>query len=264
MESSIHFHHHAHTTSLIALATVCAAFVFLYLWAALRQKRRNKSWSPWRCAFFSMGMVLLGAAFSPSLVHQAHHNLSAHMLQHLLIGMFAPIALVMSAPLALLLRTLPLTIARKLVRFFSAPVFFWISHPVMALVLNIGGMYILYLTPLYVLSQQNTIVHYFVHWHFLVAGYLFVWSLIGPDPLPHKHGAMLRIMVLFVAIAAHTLLTKLMYALHIPANAGYSAEDIEYAAKLMYYGGDIAELIVAAILFAVILRSRPATQEVLH
>jgi putative membrane protein len=80
----------------------------------------------------------------------------------------------------------------------------------------------------------------------------------------HHHAHTTSLIALATVCAAFVFLYLWAALRQIPANAGYSAEDIEYAAKLMYYGGDIAELIVAAILFAVILRSRPATQEVLH
>lgn len=57
----------------------------------------------------------------------------------------------------------------------------WLSHPISALFLNIGGMYVLYLTPLYETSLHSTAVHYWVHIHFLMAGYLFAWAIAGPD-----------------------------------------------------------------------------------
>src|SRR5690606_34815391 len=104
-----------------------------------------------------------------------------HMVQHLLIGMFAPLALVLAAPLTLTLRSVPRRASQWLVRVLHSEFVVWLSHPISALFLNIGGMYVLYLTPLYETSLHSTAVHYWVHIHFLLAGYLFAWAIAGPD-----------------------------------------------------------------------------------
>ena len=57
-------------------------------------------------------------------------------------------------------------------------------------------------------------------------------------------------LVLFAAIAAHAVLGKLMYAYGFPRDAGLELAEIEAAAQLMYYGGDLAELILALVFFA--------------
>lgn len=250
-----HIHHHA-GYSLIILVLGCSIFIFLYLCAARHQQKAAKGWSSRRSFCFAIGILLIGLALSPWIAHQVHHNFRAHMMQHLLIGMFAPIALVMSAPITLLLRSISVNSARQLARCFSARPFYWLTHPATTLFFNIGGMYALYLTPLYALSLDNKFVHFFVHWHFLAAGYLFVWSLMGPDPLPHRTGAGFRTLILFISVAAHSLLTKLIYALHLPIDMGYEVEVIEDAAKIMFYGGDIAELVLAVIFFGLVFRER--------
>jgi putative membrane protein len=60
----------------------------------------------------------------------------------------------------------------------------------------------------------------------------------------------LRLTVLFLGIATHSTLAKVMYAYELPRDAGHSPEQIRAAAKLMYYGGDLAELLVAIAFFA--------------
>lgn len=60
--------------------------------------------------------------------------------------------------------------------------------------------------------------------------------------------------MLFLAGAAHATLGKLMYGHALPRGAGLAVEEIEAAAKLMCYGGDIAELALAVMLFITWLR----------
>lgn len=219
----------------------------LYLWGAWQEGRR---WHRWRTASFALGAVLLAAAFLPGLVGWAHHDLRGHMLQHLLIGMLAPLALTLAAPVTLALRALPVRAARVTTALLHRRPVRIVSHPVTALLLNVGGMYALYLTPLYTLSLSNPWLHWWIHLHFLVAGYLFTWAIAGPDPAPGRPGLPLRLCVLFFAMAAHAYLSKLMYIELLPATGLHDPAQIRAAAKLMYYGGDVAELLVAVALFA--------------
>jgi putative membrane protein len=205
---------------------------------------------------FTVGSALLVIAFSPPMVEWGHSDLRGHMSQHLLLGMFAPIALMLGAPGTLLLRSVPVTVARRIVDVAASMPVRCLSHPVTALALNVGALYLLYLTPLYQMSFREPGLHLWLHLHFVLAGYLFCWSIAGPDPAPHRPGMRLRLVVLFVAIAAHTVLGKLMFAYGFPRDAGHDPAEIEGAAQLMFYGGDIAELLLALVFFAAWYRQR--------
>lgn len=220
-----------------------------YLMAAFRQHHFGKPWPKRRVLFFSIGSLLLGIALLPRLHHFSMHDIRGHMIQHLLIGMLAPIGLALGAPMTLLLKTLPKTLSRLIARFLHRPFMQTLSHPVTALSLNIGGMFVLYLTPLYVLSLSHWPIHILVHVHFLLAGYLFAWSIAGSDPTPYRSSFGVRLGVLFIAIATHGVLSKYMYAHALPAGTPHPPEQIREAAKLMYYGGDFSELLLVIALF---------------
>lgn len=85
-------------TSLSAPLLLIAGILIAYLVAVIRQRRAARNW---RIASFISGIVLLAVAMSPPLVNFAHHDLRGHMIQHLLIGMLAPISLVLAAPVTL-------------------------------------------------------------------------------------------------------------------------------------------------------------------
>lgn len=230
---------------------ICICVFILYMAAVFKNNRTKKRWNPWRSMSFGLGLFLCCVAMHPSFVAYAHHSLSGHMYQHLLIGMLAPIGLVMGAPITLALSTLPADAARFLSAILRSKIFHLLSHPVTALVLNIGGMFLLYVTSLYAASQHYALLHHFIHFHFLAAGYLFTWSIVGPDPAPKRPGFRLRLYVLFISAAAHAYLGKAMYAYLWPQGTLHSAQEIMAAAKIMYYGGDIAELLLIIIFFTI-------------
>ncbi|MEV4351300.1 cytochrome c oxidase assembly protein [Actinoplanes sp. NPDC049596] len=197
----------------------------------------------WRTAFFLTGCTLLVAGFAlPGA------DFGTHMLQHLLIGMLGPLGLVLGAPVTLLLRTLPRPAGRFAGRLLRNPYVHVISHPLVALTLNLGGLALLLLTPLYETVTRSAGPHLLVHVHFLLAGYLFAWVIAGPDPAPNRPPVPARLVVLGVAIAFHAVLSQLIYAglVDLPVPAA----DRRAGAELMYYGGDIAELLLAAALVA--------------
>ncbi|WP_445156917.1 cytochrome c oxidase assembly protein [Halomonas sp. E14] len=255
---------HTNDTALLAwlpLALACLVTV-AYLLAARRQRRLGNPWSHWRSAFFVLGSLLVILALAPPMMSRAHHDLNSHMALHLVLGMLAPLAWVLAAPVTLLLRALPQAAARRVAAWLGSVPVRVVSHPLSALLLNIGGMYLLYLTPLYALSLHHALLHHWVHLHFLVAGYLFCWAILAaPDASPHRLSLHFRLGVLFLSMAAHALLGKLMYGYHWPRGTGHSVAEIQAAAQWMYYGGDLAELLLAVALLALWLRTPPERRQ---
>ena len=233
---------------LVLLVLVPAAVLAVYLLGA-RRERRNSAWSSGRIASFTVGTAMLIAAMSPPVSDWAHHDLRGHMIQHLLLGMFAPLGLALGAPGTLLLRNVPASVGRRIVAFLDTVPLRFLVHPVTAALLDIGGMYVLYLTPLYSLSLGDPLLHILVHVHFVVSGYVFTWSLAGPDPAPHRPGMLMRLAVLFLATAAHASLGKIMYGYGYPRGTMADPGEIQAAAQWMYYGGDLAGLLLTVAFF---------------
>ncbi|MFD7462096.1 MULTISPECIES: cytochrome c oxidase assembly protein [unclassified Streptomyces] len=234
-------------TALPALAVlVCAA---AYLWLAHRARDRNpvRGWSHRRTASFLTGLLLLGIALLPPVASTAHTDFRGHMVQHLLIGMYAPLALVLGAPVTLLLRTLPAAGARRITSALHSRPARLLTRPTVALALTTGSLAVLYFTPLYNATAAHPAGHWLLHAHFLLAGCLFAHVIAGPDPAPARPGVRTRLVHIGVAIAAHAVISQLMYG-------GYRVDirapipEVKAAAEIMYYGGDIAELLLAGAL----------------
>ncbi|MDJ0344906.1 cytochrome c oxidase assembly protein [Streptomyces sp. H10-C2] len=232
-------------------AVAVALLAGIYLLLARRAGARNPAlgWGRWRTVSFLSGSAVLAGALLPPVAPFAHADFRGHMLQHMLIGMYAPLALVLGAPITLLLRTLPAARARRLAGLLHSRPLRVVAHPVMALMLSTGTLAVLYYTPLFNATMDRPVLHWLMHAHFLLSGCLFVWVIAGPDPAPARPGVPARLVVLGVAVAAHATISQLMYGgflidVHAPI------PQLRGGAEIMYYGGDIAELLLAAALVA--------------
>ncbi|MES4893150.1 cytochrome c oxidase assembly protein [Streptomyces sp. NPDC096012] len=233
-----------------------------YLFLAHRARRRNpvRAWSAWRGASFLTGLFLLAVALLPPFAPFAHGDFRGHMAQHLLVGMYAPLALVLGAPVTLVLRALPAARARRLTLVLHSRPARLLAQPAVALLLSTGSLAVLYFTPLYDFAMARPAGHRLLHAHFLLSGCLFAHAVAGPDPAPRRLGVRARLICLGCAIAAHSVVAQLMYGgfwvdVHAPI------PQVQGGAEIMYYGGDIAELLLAAALVATWRperRARPA------
>lgn len=235
------------TLPAIFLLTAAGAYLLLARRAGLRNPALG--WSRWRTTGFLTGTVLLGVALLPPVADFAHEDFRGHMVQHMLIGMYAPLALVLAAPVTLLLRTLPAVRGRQLTAVLHSPPARVIAHPAVALALSTGSLAVLYFTPLYNATTDNPAAHWLLHAHFLLSGCLFAYIIASPDPAPSRPGVRARLVYLGVAIAAHAVISQLMYGgFWVDINA--PIYQVQAGAEIMYYGGDIAELLLAAALVA--------------
>ncbi|WP_367652226.1 cytochrome c oxidase assembly protein [Streptomyces sp. LB8] len=243
--------------STIVLVLVAAAAGHLLL--VRRARRRNPALPPGRprSGLFLGGLALLAVALLPPLGPAAHTDFRAHMAQHLLIGMYAPLALVLSAPVTLLLRALPPARARLVVAVMRSRCARVLAHPLVALALSTGSLVPLYFTPLFDASLEHPAGHWLLHAHFLLSGCLFAYVVAGPDPAPHRPGVRARLVYLGVAVAVHALVAQALYGgflvgVHAPV------EHLRQGAEIMYYGSDLAELLLAAALVTTWRPGRPS------
>lgn len=231
-----------------------------YLLGVMRLRRTaGRRWSNWRTSSFLVGTVAVALAVSPVVERAAAATASGHMAQHLLLGMYAPLGLVLGAPVSLLLGAVPVRSRRRLRALLGSLPVRIPSHLAAASALNVVGLYVLYLTPLYALSTRADAVHRLTHIHFLVAGCLFTWAVAGPDPTPHRAALRWRVTAVILSAGAHAFLAKLLYsrASGWPPGAGLPEREVEQAAQLMYYGGHLAELLLLVALFGTWYRRAP-------
>lgn len=222
---------------------VLAALGYLYGVSRLG----SGGWPRHRTALWLAGLLAAGAATLGPIAEAGHHDFRAHMVGHLLLGMAAPLLLVRAAPVTLLLRALPVGSARRVSWVLRSRGIRLLTEPVVAATLDLGGLWVLYRTDLFALTHDHELVHLAVHVHVLAAGCLFATAVIGIDPMPHRRSFTHRGVVLVLAAAAHAVLAKSIYA---DAPEGVGAAAARTAGMIMYYGGDVIELAMVAVLWA--------------
>nr|WP_232304245.1 cytochrome c oxidase assembly protein [Jeotgalibacillus campisalis] len=222
-----------------------AAAIALYIAASILSSRKLKNWPLYRTGLWVLGISFAAAAVTGPLAERAHTDFTAHMLGHLLLGMLAPLLLVLSAPMTLFLRSVPVSLGRKTSRLLKSRPIRFISDPLTASVLNIGGLWLLYTTNLYSAMHDSLLLHIVIHFHVFAAGYLFTISMIYIDPVGHRTPFIYRAVVLTAALAGHGILSKFIYA---NPPAGVDPQQAESGGMLMYYGGDAIDVIIIIIL----------------
>ncbi|WP_182608162.1 cytochrome c oxidase assembly protein, partial [Streptomyces alkaliphilus] len=229
----------------VLAACLIGAVVLSHLLAAARLRHRGDTWPPSRdLSFAAGGAALVYAVLGPL----PGGPFTAHMAVHLLVGMVAPLLLVLGRPLSLLprvlppgrLRRLPLVLAR------SRPAAVLLLPPVAAL-LDVGALWLLYRTPLWSVAHAHPLTHAAVHLHVFAAGLLFAFTICQVDPVHRRYGLAVRGGTLLLAGAAHSTLAKSLYA-HPPPGVVVDGEDLRTGARLMYHGGDAVEVALAVVL----------------
>ncbi|WP_433828544.1 cytochrome c oxidase assembly protein [Actinoplanes sp. CA-015351] len=224
-----------------AVLALVAAAGYLGL-ARFSIRRHGGGWPVRSTILWLAGLVLAVIALA-----RPGHDFRAHMTGHLLLGMLVPILLVLAAPVTLALRALPVPAARRLAHVLRSRPARAITHPVTAAILNAGGAWILYTTDLYPQMSRHPVIALLVHAHVLLSGFLFTAAMIGVDPAPHRPGRRTRAAVIVAFLAVHGMLAKHLYA-YPPA--GVPAAEAQSGAQLMYYGGDLAHLLLVVIFCA--------------
>lgn len=97
-EGDMEMHPIAHTGVADWIPFLIVFFLgLLYPYGYLRLREAGRIWKKRRAGSFLIGIMLLGVAFFPDFMQWAHHSIKGHMVQHILVGMIAPIFLVLRA-----------------------------------------------------------------------------------------------------------------------------------------------------------------------
>jgi cytochrome c oxidase assembly factor CtaG len=159
---------------------VLLPFLALLWWLPYRARvrvlaKQRRAVPTWRQACFASGLIVLAAALSPPVDTLADQLLVAHMAEHLLIGDFASLLLVLgfTGPLlAPILRNRYLGWLRVL------------THPVVAFTAWTVDFYVWHLPVLYQAALRHDAVHALQHACFLGFGMAMWMALLGPLPKP--------------------------------------------------------------------------------
>ena len=207
---------------------ILITLVALYIKGVVILKQRGDSWPVGRTVAFALGVSAMDFATSGGLGVYAKFSFEYHMIAHMVIGMVAPIGLVLGAPITLALRTLPQGrtpdergIRGMLIAFLHSRYSLLLTNPLTALALFDGSLFVLYFTNLFGNLMQSHVGHLFMNIHFLLAGFLFFHVIIGIDPNPRKIPHLVRIVILFAAMSIHAFFAIALLATTTLIDQGY-------------------------------------------
>lgn len=184
--------------------------VALYIAGVIRLARNGVKWPVGRTIAFALGISVIDFATSGGIGLYSFFSFSHHMMAHMLLGMLAPIGIVLGAPITLALRALPSARDEQerglkgfLITILASRLTAFLSHPIAALAIFDGSLFALYFTPLFDLLMGSHLGHVAMSLHFLLAGILFFHVIIGIDPRPKAYPYVFRIVILFAAMSIH-------------------------------------------------------------
>lgn len=181
----------------------------LYLMGVQRLRRRGDSWSALRTMSWVAGVVALFWVTNGPMNAYEQFLFSTHMLAHMMLQMVIPIALVLGAPVTLALRALD---ARKdgtrgarewILWAVHSPYSKVVTHPFVAAAIFIVSLWAFYFTDIMRWAMKAHYGHQWMVLHFLIAGYLFILTLIGIDPIPKRLPYPGRLLTLIGIMAMH-------------------------------------------------------------
>jgi len=202
----------------------------LYIRGVVTLARRGDKWPIGRTIAFAMGISFADFATSGGIGVYSHFAFSYHMIAHMTLGMIAPIGFVLSAPITLALRALPAGrtdlergLRGSLISIIHSRYSVFITNPVTALIIFDGSLFALYLTPLFGTLMRSHSGHLLMDIHFVLAGYLFFYVIIGVDVNPRKIPHIVRIIVLFAAMSIHAFFSITLLSTSSLVDGGYFA-----------------------------------------
>ena len=205
--------------------------VALYIKGVIILSRRGVKWPVGRTIAFAVGISAVDFATSGGLGLYSHFSFSAHMSAHMIIGMIAPIGIVLGAPITLALRTLPIGrdpqergIRGSFIVLLHSKLGKFYTNPIVALAIFDGSLFALYFTPLFGNLMKGHTGHFIMSLHFLLAGILFFQILIGIDPMPQKVPHLVKIIIIFAAMSIHAFFSISIMSASTLIDGGYFAQ----------------------------------------
>jgi putative membrane protein len=220
----------------------------LYARRVLTLRDRGTPVPRWRIVLFSLGILVLLIAFVSPVHALGERMFSFHMLQHVLLGDLAPLAL---------LAGLTGPILRPALRWLYR--FRFLANPLVALPLWAVNLYVWHLPFLYDAAVRHDSVHALEHFCFFTGGLIMWLPVLETLPAPEWFGTGAKLGYIAVVRIVETILGNIFfwsgsvfYVVYAHQNRlwGMSAlSDQGYAGAVMMIEGSIVTLVALAWLF---------------
>lgn len=180
--------------------------IVLLCWLPYRARVQTLARGPravpgWRQGSFAAGLITLAVALSAPVDSLADQLLVAHMAEHLVIGDFSALLIVLGFTGPLLAPVLRMRYVGRLRV---------LTHPLVALPVWALNFYAWHLPVLYQAALRHDLIHGVQHASFLFFGIAMWMALLGPLPKPSWFGNAARLAYIIVVRLAGTVLANVM------------------------------------------------------
>ncbi|WP_405161639.1 cytochrome c oxidase assembly protein [Nocardia sp. NBC_01499] len=194
----------------LIFGTLAIVLAVLYLLGVRRLRARGDAWPIGRTIAWLSGCAVLLFATSSGVGRYSPAMFSVHMGAHMALSMLAPILFALGGVVTLALRALP-PAGRTgapgprewILAAVHNPVSRFLTHPIVASVIFVGGFYALYLGGIFDTYANSHAAHLMMNAHFLLSGYLFYWVVIGIDPKPRQAEPLTKLGMVFGSLPFH-------------------------------------------------------------
>jgi putative copper resistance protein D len=176
-----------------------AAVVLLYAVAGTR----TRGWPLARTGSFTAGVGLVVLALCSGLDAYDERLLSAHMTQHLLLLLAAPLLLLAGRPGALALRALPPRARPELARILRRGES--VAHPAVCLAVFYAVVIGTQVPGVFDAAARHSGLHAVEHGLYLLAGMLYLWPLVGATSVRRRLGGLASFVYVIAAMPACAL-----------------------------------------------------------
>ena len=245
-----------------------------YLWGVWTLHARGDRWPVGRTvSFVVVGMGSFYFVTSSGLAAYDTTLLSVHMVQHMVLSMVVPLALALGAPVTLALRTLPPRPRSLLLRVLHSRVARVLSFPPLTFLLFVLSPWLLYFSGWYDGVLRSEYVHEMTHVHLVLVGCLFLWPVVGVDPVPGRVAYPFRMLLMLLTLPFHAFLgLTIMNQDTLIGGAWYPSLGLSWASPtadqhlaggILWGTGDLVGLVFFLVFFAQWARSsmREAARE---
>ncbi|HEY2701646.1 MAG TPA: cytochrome c oxidase assembly protein [Pseudonocardiaceae bacterium] len=230
-----------------------------YLIGVIRLRRQGGDWPITRTLNWLAGCVVMLLATCSGLGRYAAAQFSAHMANHMLLGMLVPVLLVLGGPLTLLRRTLPpasrsgvLDLRGWLRAFGASPAIRALTQPVVALALFAGSPFLLYFTGLFDAAVRFHWAHTAIGGYFLIVGALFFWPIIGVDDPPRPLPNLPRLGMLLAAMPFDSVFAAILMTTPTVVGNGAAGDDMYSSLGLPWVSSLLGDQRAAGLLALII------------
>lgn len=252
---------------LVVLVAVAAA-AGLYAWGMARVRRRHpaRPWPLGRAASFAGGLGVLVVAVMSAIGRYDTTFFWVHMIQHLLLIMVAPALLIHGRPLTLAMHATRNPLHTRIKRFLRSRAVTVVTCPLFAIPLYAAIVVGTHLT-----SFNNEVVRYppvasAEQVAYLVAGYLYLLSGFGEEPIRWRLSRPAKMVVILLSMPIDTFTGLTLLTTRNPPWSAYAAQhhswgpdpvtDVHWGGAMMWIGGDT---IMIALIVTALIPGSPAT-----